>query len=237
MRHCTFAASLSTIKQGLAKAIGASEPIRGRARRLYYHPKYQRVQGYHVGVVCCAAVSGVVFIINLTLTIWSYKYYGVQHGLGTIRDGSCSQTKSLATRLHLAINILSTLLLGASNYSMQCLSAPTRQDIGNAHNKRVWLDIGTPSVRNLLRISRPRMMLWLLIAMSSLPLHLLYNSAVFTTLYTREYNAFLVSADFLDGAPYDIETAIRGNGLASSANDIANLITKAGTCFHSPDFV
>lgn len=101
---------------------------------------------------------------------------------------------------HLVINILSTLLLGACNYSMQCLSSPTRAEIDKAHNKGVWLDIGVPSVRNLRRLSTARVTLWWLLAISSIPLHLLYNSAVFPTLCTNEYDVFLVSSDFLKGA-------------------------------------
>ena len=180
------------------------DPIRRCTKWLYYHPRIQKVQGYHFGILCCAVASAVVMVINLTLTVWASKHYGLQEGLGTILDGKCSETKKLAMWIHLGINVLSTLLLGASNYTMQCLSSPTREDINRAHSQNLWLNIGTPSIRNLLRISRSRMVLWWLVAISSVPLHLMYNSAVFTTLSTREYNAFLVQRDFLTGAPFDI---------------------------------
>ena len=100
--------------------------------------------------------------------------------------------------LHMVINILSTSLLGASNYSMQCLSAPTRRDIDKAHSKRTWLDIGIPSYRNLAGISRLRLGLWCLLALSSIPLHLFYNSAVFSTLFTQEYGVYVVTNNFDD---------------------------------------
>ena len=180
------------------------DPIRRCTKWLYYHPRIQKVQGYHFGILCCAVASAVVMVINLTLTVWASKRYGLQEGLGTLLDGKCSETKELAMWTHLGINVLSTLLLGASNYTMQCLSSPTREDINRAHSQNLWLNVGTPSIRNLLGISRSRMVLWWLVAISSVPLHLLYNSAVFTTLSTREYNAFLVQPDFLTGAPFDI---------------------------------
>ena len=180
------------------------DPIRRCTKWLYYHPSIQKVQGYHFGILCCAVASAVVMVINLTLTVWASKRYGLQEGLGTIVDGKCSETKKLAVCTHLGINVLSTLLLGASNYTMQCLSSPTREDINRAHSQNLWLNIGTPSIRNLLGISRSRMVLWWLVAISSVPLHLLYNSAVFTTLSTREYHAFLVQRDFLTGASFDI---------------------------------
>ncbi len=56
---------------------------------------------------------------------------------------------------------------------MQRLSAPTRQEVDKAHGAGTWLDIGIPSVRNVRRISWERRNLWILLALSSLPLHLL----------------------------------------------------------------
>lgn len=87
---------------------------------------------------------------------------------------------------------------------MQCLSSPTRNEIDNAHAQGVWLDVGVPSLRNLRRLSTTRVVLWYLLAISSIPLHLLYNSAVFSSLCTRQYSVFLVSSEFLDGAPFNL---------------------------------
>ena len=157
---------------------------------------WRKVNGYHFGAMCCAWTTGVVLIINIVSTVWGSARFGVQGGLGTIQNGSCTTTKNLGFWLHLIINVLSTLLLGASNYSMQCLSSPTRAEIDNAHRQHVWLDIGVPSVRNLKRISYSRIVLWWLLAASSIPLHLFYNSAIFSSLYSRSYNVFVVSSDF-----------------------------------------
>lgn len=168
---------------------------------LYYH-RLRKLEGYHFGVLCCAVVAAVALIINLILTIWAVSSSEVQNGLGTLQNGSCKRTATLTFWIHLAINVLSTLLLGASNYSMQCLSSPTRGEIDKAHGQGIWLDIGVPSVRNLRRLSTNRIVLWWLLAISSVPLHLLYNSAVFSTLCTRRYNVAIVSREFLDGAPF-----------------------------------
>lgn len=51
--------------------------------------------------------------------------------------------------LQVIITVLGTLQLGASNYSMQCLSSPTRQEIDKAHSQGIWLDIGVPSLREM----------------------------------------------------------------------------------------
>lgn len=119
----------------------------------------------------------------------------------------------------LAINILSSLLLGASNNCAQLLSSPTRHDIDKAHAKGKWLDIGVPSVRNLGHISGWRVLLWALLFLSSIPLHLVYvedkmgslivstradafyryNSVVFSTLSSVDYQSALVTKDFVEG--------------------------------------
>ena len=168
---------------------------------MWYH-RLKKLEGYHFGVLCCAVVAAMVLIINVILTIWAVSSSGVQNGLGTLQDGSCKKTTTLTFWIHLAINVLSTLLLGASNYSMQCLSSPTRREIDKAHGKGVWLDIGVPSVRNLRHLSMGRLTLWWLLAISSIPLHLLYNSAVFSTSCNNLYTSFLVSNEFLHGAPF-----------------------------------
>lgn len=46
---------------------------------------------------------------------------------------------------------------------------------------------------------RKRLLLWILLAISSIPLHLFYNSAVFSTLSARQYNLFTVSPNLAAG--------------------------------------
>lgn len=98
----------------------------------------------------------------------------------------------------------------------QCLSSPTRIEVDKAHAQGRWLDIGIPSIRNVRHLSRQRIKLWVLLALSSLPLHLLcvlvanaddiltdvssYNSAVFGSVSSNDYLAFSVSDAFLEDA-------------------------------------
>ena len=145
-----------------------------------------------------------VAVINLLFIIWALSKSGLHDSLGTLEDGNCDRTRKLTFWMHLAINVLSTMLLGASNYTMQCLSSPTRSEVDKAHSRGIWLDIGVPSFRNLKSLSSSRVILWWTLALSSIPLHLLYNSAVFSSLSTRQYNAFLVSENFFDGDPFNI---------------------------------
>ncbi|KAL6228905.1 hypothetical protein BDW75DRAFT_123488 [Aspergillus navahoensis] len=113
--------------------------------------------------------SFVVLILNLSVICWA-----------SVRDrsslflGDCDRMKRISVGIHLLINIFSTTLLSASNYGMQCLSAPTRQDVDRSHAKKQWLDIGVSSLRNLLQVSWTRVLPWLGLLLSSLPLHLLW---------------------------------------------------------------
>ena len=159
--------------------------------------------GWRLSVSICAATAGIVLLINLSLTIWGSTQYGVKGGIATIQDGKCKETKKMSLWLHFAINILSTLLLSASNYTMQCLASPTREEVNRAHAKRIWLDIGVPSVRNLRQISQSRMILWWFLGFSGVPLHLFYNSAVFSSLAAVDYKVFAGSPSVVNGDGID----------------------------------
>ncbi|KAJ8109018.1 hypothetical protein OPT61_g7764 [Boeremia exigua] len=155
-----------------------------------------RFSGWRFGVLNFAVWASIVFLINLVVTIWgSLAHKGDQR---VLYEGDCKRTKSLNSGLHLLINILSTILLSGSNYCMQCLSAPTRSEVDLAHGARRWLDIGVPSLRNLRRISRRRFILWLLLATSSLPLHLLYNSSIYASIASNSYYGMMVKQAFVD---------------------------------------
>lgn len=79
---------------------------------------------------------------------------------------------------------------------MQVLAAPTRQEVDRAHARNRWLDIGVPSVRNLWHISPYRAVVWWILGLSSIPLHLLYNSAFYASIGAADYRIDFVSPDF-----------------------------------------
>ncbi|KAI9850909.1 MAG: hypothetical protein M1824_003016 [Vezdaea acicularis] len=163
----------------------------------------RRMTGWRGGVVSCAFTAGTVLIINSSFLIWGLVKRDASSGFGTIFEGRCTKEKSLTLWIHLAINILSTVLLSASNYCMQVLSAPTREEVNKAHAKGFWMDIGVPSVRNLGKISRQRLLFWWILGCSSIPLHLMYNSAVFSTLAANDYLVLSVTEDFVNGGAWD----------------------------------
>lgn len=135
------------------------------------------------------------------MTIWASSFR-LKYGTATIKVGKCSDIKTWDLWFHLGINVLSSTLLAANNYTMQCLSAPVREEIDKGHRERIVFDIGIHSLKNLRRIPRIKLILWVLLAVSSIPLHLVYNSILFSTLSNHSYQVLLVTSDFLSGAPF-----------------------------------
>lgn len=136
-------------------------------------------RGWINGVYLCAQGSALVLLFNLIIIAvaagLSRKYAGRGFASGSaFYRGSCTVTKRWNIALHLIINGLSTCILAASNYCMQSLVAPTRQEIDHSHARRRWLDIGGASIRNLFVIGRYRLALWLVLLLTATPFHLLY---------------------------------------------------------------
>jgi hypothetical protein len=142
--------------------------IADRIRKSRYH-------GWRMGVLVGCCTSAFVLCCNIAIVIVASQARGgyKNDGIADLIIGSATATSNWSTTAHLVINIFSTMLLGASNYTMQVLSSPTRKDIDRAHARVRWLDIGLLSTRNLWNIPTKRSVVWCLLAASSIPLHLL----------------------------------------------------------------
>lgn len=130
-------------------------------------------RGWRKAVVLAAVITGVVLLCNIIFAIVGGIKFPATSSVGTIYVGDCALVKRWDTALHLAINLLSTSLLAASSFTMQCLCSPTRSEVDAAHAKGNSLDIGLPSVKNLFQLKAWKGILWLSLCMSTLPLHLL----------------------------------------------------------------
>ena len=192
------------------------------------------LSGWRVGVIASLVGATLVCVINLAITIyvWTGPYQKAEGSIGTLFQGSCVRARRLNVWIHLIVNILSTLLLGASNYCMQVLSAPNRDELVRAHGKRTWLHIGVPSLRNLRHIGRPRAILWVFLALSSMPLHLLFNSVVFTNLQANEYFVNPVTEDWLHGGTYDTSRFLN-----VSASEISAIVAQVNAKDKNATFV
>lgn len=183
-------------KSELTHALGYSEPVEvehreaeplsrcyrdedmeydpGKPRAMWRGSWTARFSGWRGGVLASIVVTAFVLLLNVILVIVATTVWDPKDGIATAFTGDCTKAARWTTALHLLINLLGSLLLGASNYCMQRLVAPTRKEIDEAHAKRKWLDIGVPSIRNLSSINKGRVGLWILLGLSSLPLHLMW---------------------------------------------------------------
>lgn len=135
----------------------------------------QSLTGWKLGTMMAACLTFTILVGNVILLgvfAAQIRREGYPKSVAPIRSGDCEAIKKIGIGIHLLINIIGTFLLGASNYCMQTISAPTREDVDRAHAKSSWLDIGVPSIKNLFHIKRRRLFVWLCLGASSIPLHL-----------------------------------------------------------------
>lgn len=83
---------------------------------------------------------------------------------------------------------------------MQVLVALTRGELDVVHARRETADIGIPSLRNMIRIAPRRRVAWCVVLLAVLPLHLIYNSSVYSTLSTSDYTVSVATGDFLSSS-------------------------------------
>ena len=153
-------------------------PKQSDYRQMSWKQKY--TSGWRTGALLCCITATAILLTNIIVLVWTTSNYRMENGIGSFYKGSCAKAKSLNTWLQLLINILCTVLLGSSNYCMQCLTSPTRDEVDKAHRRKRLLRIGVPSLRNLRFISGYRVFVWVCLGLSALPIHFLYASLCLT---------------------------------------------------------
>ncbi|KAH6877091.1 hypothetical protein B0T10DRAFT_552213 [Thelonectria olida] len=150
-----------------------------------------------------AICIGVLLIFLSVVLIITYNRTGHLDAAVNLYRGPCSQSKTINLLLHLLLNILGTLILASSNFFMQILNAPTRADLDCAHARSSWVNVGVPSLRNLVHLGPLRFLCWLILACSSVPLHLFFNSLVYEVTETQsKFWLTIATESFLHGADY-----------------------------------
>jgi hypothetical protein len=147
-------------------------PTQSSARSFYALPGTSGSSPWPLGVKTGLFLVAIILVVNSTVTLWASLIFSVSGGVGVIYRGVCAQVEQAGFGLHIVINVIATLLLGASNYCMQCLTSPTRREIDRQHSSKMWLEVGILSVRNLRAIDKHRVWLSVFLAVSSFPIHL-----------------------------------------------------------------
>ncbi|KAM7210124.1 hypothetical protein V8F06_014494, partial [Rhypophila decipiens] len=155
-----------------------------------------RFRGWRGTLTLLCIVSWVLAVAVLGISISLTVHGGIHDGYlttVTIKSGSCADIKSADTWIHLVMNILSSCMLAATNFAMQAWSAPTRSDIDKVHSKGGTIDIAVSSVCNMFWIRPVRLLFWVVMFLVALPLHFVFNSAVYKTSSVNLYSNLLVT--------------------------------------------
>ena len=169
----------------------------------------QTGQGWRFGSLVARYAVGACLASNIIFLIFACVLTHVTDGIGVLYQGDCEHIRILDTGVHIIINGLATAIVSASNYTMQCLVAPNRTEIDTAHAKGAWLDIGIPSVQNLRHIAWRRAALWFVLGISTIPVHLMWNSVIFSTIQDNEYVVVGASANTLQDSQFNCTAAPR----------------------------
>ncbi|KAH7233979.1 uncharacterized protein BKA55DRAFT_580583 [Fusarium redolens] len=145
----------------------------------------------------------VLALILLGVLIYGCVRAGSLNGAFILFQGPCSTSQKINISVHLLLNVFSTLILASSNFFMQIINAPSRADLDRAHARSGWVNIGVPSMRNFLYLGPAKFACWFVLACSSIPIHLFFNSLVFQVAEVRSgFGMTMAAEDFLDGAKY-----------------------------------
>ncbi|KAF1845476.1 uncharacterized protein K460DRAFT_311919 [Cucurbitaria berberidis CBS 394.84] len=156
------------------------------------------VAGWRAGLLRAFVFSLVALIVNAAVYAWLFDRYSTYRGTATVMTGECGMVQNANTGIHAALNVLSTLVLGASTYGMQGMTAPTRKEVDTAHTKGKWVEIGTSSVRNLFHVRRRNAWIWGILVLTSLPFHLFFNAVFFTTSQANQYAVAVIDQSYIE---------------------------------------
>lgn len=118
-------------------------------------------------------VAFITCLCNIAFTAWAYTAHAPQRGVGTLAFRDHGSAAQINTGAHVILNVLSSLFLGAGNYCMQVLVAPSAESIRKCHSNGKHLDVGVQSMGNLRFAAKDSKVLWWALGGISLLLHLL----------------------------------------------------------------
>lgn len=161
--------------------------------------------GWRTAALVNTILMVIVSALMITLSAVALAQAGGFNKPLVLFTGACgvNGASTLNVTLHIIINIVSTAILASSNMFMQVLNAPSREEVDKSHMRGSWLEIGVLSWRNIFRLSSFKTVAWLGFFISSIPVHLLFNSSVFQASYRfSHYDLAIVSEPFLHGGKY-----------------------------------
>ncbi|KAK4226844.1 hypothetical protein QBC38DRAFT_216294 [Podospora fimiseda] len=170
-------------------------------------------QPWKISVLAFSCFAFVVFLVNFAYSICVTIFAAKQKTLvAMVTELQCSSVKAIDKIIHVLINLLSTVLVSGSSYTMRCIMGPTRQLVDQTHGGGLCVDIGVPRIRNFRNLCFKDKMFWLLLLTSSLPLNMFYNSAIYSSKAANSsYYALSVPEWYVESLSNETMNAIPAN--------------------------
>ena len=125
------------------------------------------IGGWMGGVLLSAALAGIILLGLVVLVALAATRNMISLDHETMFEGDCKRVRSVDQGIHAAVMVCAFVLVAGANYISQVLVSPTREEVDAAHSKADWLDIGIPSMRNMLRVGKGRSVLAALMVLVS----------------------------------------------------------------------
>ncbi|KAI0016538.1 hypothetical protein F4780DRAFT_676489 [Xylariomycetidae sp. FL0641] len=145
----------------------------------------QHVTGWRGGIFLNAILTFIILLVSVICLIFVATTTKLS-GEAAVYTGSCTRARHIHIGIHVAINVLTIILLAVANYTFQVLTSPTSEEIARAHNQRRWLEIGIPSLRNFVGISPWRSTVGMVVLLVAIATQVIYNAVIYTTQVTQQ---------------------------------------------------
>ncbi|PLN85485.1 hypothetical protein BDW42DRAFT_202356 [Aspergillus taichungensis] len=145
------------------------------------------------GVLLCIYVMIAILAIHLSMTVIFALRARSNKSRSMFYQGDCDTVNGISIGLALLINAIGVALTATSNYCCQIVTAPSREEVDWAHNKRTWVAIGSQSMTNIWLAAPWRKVLWLVLCATSIAIQLVYNSFVHTAVGANDFGVVVIS--------------------------------------------
>ncbi|KAK1844228.1 hypothetical protein CCHR01_13129 [Colletotrichum chrysophilum] len=161
--------------------------------------------GWRRAAIVNICLMSTCFVVLFSILIAAISKTGNVAQVWNFYTADCRSRSSSVTNtmLHLLLNILSTIILASSSFFMQVLNSPSRKEVDETHATGDWLDIGIPSWRNAFRLSRFKLWSWIILFLSSVPVHVFFNSSIFQVdSRMGDFHLTIATDSFVKGEPF-----------------------------------
>ncbi|KAI1487521.1 hypothetical protein F5X96DRAFT_672587 [Biscogniauxia mediterranea] len=153
--------------------------------------------GWRGGVVFNTLLAFIILVVGIICLILVITRTKLISGESAIYSGNCTTANNINIGIHVVINVLTIAILSGANHVFQVLSSPTKQEVSAAHENKWWLDIGVPSLRNLIHISGFRVALGVVVLLIAVVTQVIYNAIIYTSRDAQQTCNVIVSGTIL----------------------------------------